>query len=107
MSAERVVIVAYKPFPGKERQLEELMKTHVAILRNEGLASERESTLLIAKDKTIVEVFGWRSKEAIDAAHSNPAVQKMWERFGEVCEFMPLKNLAEASDMFAEFDALE
>ena len=107
MSSERVVIVAYKPFPGKEADLNQLMKTHVAILRNEGLASDRASTLLKAKDNTIVEVFGWKSKEAIEAAHGNPAVQKMWERFAEVCEFIPLKNMAEANDMFAEFDPFE
>lgn len=107
MSKERVVIVAYKPFSGKETQLNDLMKTHVAILRTEGLASDREPTLLKAKDGTIIEIFGWKSKEAIETAHSNPAVQKMWEKFAEVCEFTPLKQLAEAGDMFAEFDSLD
>lgn len=80
MSFERVVIVAYKPFPGKEAELDELIKTHVAILSSEGLASEREPTLLKAKDGTLVEIFGWKSKQAIEDAHSNVAVQKMWER---------------------------
>lgn len=58
MSSERVVIVAYKPFPCKEAELDELIKTHVAILRSEGLASERDPTLLKAKDGTLVEIFG-------------------------------------------------
>ena len=79
----------------------------MAILRAEGLASDREPTLLHAKDKTIIEIFGWKSKEAIEATHNNPAVQKMWERFAEVCEFTPLKQLSEAGDMFAEFDSMD
>lgn len=107
MSSERVVIVAYKPFPGKVAELNELIKTHVAILRAEGFASERGPTLLKAKDNTVVEIFGWKSKHAIEAAHSNPTVQKMWERFAQVCEFVPLKQLDETNNMFAEFDAIE
>jgi hypothetical protein len=107
MSAERVVIVAYRPFQGREAELDELIKTHIAILRSEGLATDRNPTVLKTKDKTVVEIFGWKSKQAIEAAHSNPAVQKMWERFAQVCEFIPLKNLDESNDMFAEFDAVE
>ena len=107
MDQERIVIVAYKAFPGKEAELNELMKTHVAILRNEGLASDRDPILLNAKNNTLVEVFGWKSKEAIEAAHNNPQVLKMWERFAQLCEFIPLNQLSETNDMFAEFDALK
>jgi hypothetical protein len=107
MSAERIVIVAYKPFQGKEAELNALIKTHVAVLRSEGLASDRKPAFLKAKHNTIIEIFGWKSKEAIESAHSNAAVQKMWEQFAQVCEFIPLKHVAEASDMFAEFDALK
>ena len=63
MNTERVVIVAYKALPGKEDQLSALMKTHVAILRAEGLASDREPTLLKAKDNTIIEIFGGDRKK--------------------------------------------
>jgi hypothetical protein len=106
MSEERIVIVGYKPIPGKEADLKELMKTHVSILRKEGLASEREPILMQASDGTIVEVFGWKSKEAIEAAHKNPAVQRMWGEYAEVCEYVPIANVQESSNLFSAFSPL-
>lgn len=103
MSVEKIVIVAYRPFPGKEEQLKELMKTHVEILRKEGLVSARQSIVMQAKDATIVEVFGWNSAEALEAAHSNPVVLKMWEEYSKVCDYVPLKELNEAHNLFSEF----
>jgi hypothetical protein len=106
MSKERIVIVGYRPFPGKETQLRALMKNHVTILRKEGLASDREPILMHSKDGTIIEVFGWRSQEAIESAHSNPVVQKMWGEYAEVCEYIPIDSVKESSDLFSEFTPL-
>ncbi len=106
MEIGRIVIVGYKPFPGKEKDLDLLMKKHVETLRQEGLATLREPVLMRAGDGTVVEVFEWKSADAIAAAHSNPAVQKMWQSFGEICSFTPLSQLKEASDMFAEFNPI-
>ena len=100
---ERLVIVAYRPFPGKEKELLKLMKTHVEILRKEGLASNRNSIIMQSKDNTIIEVFGWKSSEAIESAHTNLAVQKMWESYAKVCESIPISNVAEAGQLFSEF----
>jgi hypothetical protein len=99
----RLVIVAYRPKPGKAEALDALMLTHVPRLRSEGLATDRESVLMRSADGTIIEVFEWRSAEAIASAHSNPAVQQMWAEFAEVCDYLPLSSLAESSDLFAEF----
>jgi len=55
---ERIVIVGYKPFPGKERELIELMKTHWEILNNEELVSQRKSIIMQAREGTLIEVFG-------------------------------------------------
>ncbi len=59
-----------------------------------------------ARDGTIVEVFEWASADAIARAHSNPAVGALWAEFGAVCDYVPLATLAEAGQMFAEFDAI-
>ena len=100
---ERLVIVAYKPFPGKEVQLLELALRHVDVLRNEGLVSERRPIIMQAKDGTIVEVFGWKSKESVEIAHNNPQVQKLWSHYAEVCEYVPIGTIAEGGQLFAEF----
>jgi hypothetical protein len=106
MSTERICIVGYKPLPGKEKELKKLMKTHVEILRNEGLATERESIVMTSKDGTVIEVFGWKSKEAIESAHSNPKVQKMWQAYAKVCAYIPVGELEEINNLFSEFTPL-
>ena len=99
-----IVVVAYRPKPGKEKELLELVRGRVPTLRKEGLVTDRVPTIMRAKDGTIVEVSEWKSREAIDAAHKNPNVLAMWGKFFALCECVPLKSLAEANDMFAGFE---
>jgi hypothetical protein len=93
---ERIVITAYKPLPGKEAELERITKEHWNILKKEGLVTDRQPITCRAGDGTVVEVFGWKSKEAIDQAHGNPNVRKLWEQFANVCEFVPVGNVKES-----------
>jgi quinol monooxygenase YgiN len=101
------VIVAYRPKPGKEKELLELVRARVPTLRKEGLVTERVPTMMRARDGTIIEVSEWKSREAIDAAHKNPNVLAMWEKFFALCDCVPLKTLAEAGEMFAGFEPVE
>jgi len=101
-----VVIVAYRPKPGKEEELLALVRGRVPTLRKEGLVTERAPTIMRSRDGTIVEVSEWKSQEAIDAAHKNPNVLAMWDKFFAICECVPLKTLPEAADMFAGFEPL-
>jgi quinol monooxygenase YgiN len=98
-----IAVVAYRPKPGQEQELLALVRARVPTLRKEGLVTDRVPTIMRAKDGTIVEVSEWKSHEAIDAAHKNPNVLAMWDKFFALCECVPLKTLAEASDMFAGF----
>jgi quinol monooxygenase YgiN len=102
-----VVVVAYRPRPGKEDLLLQLTKEHVPILRGQGLATERPVCAMRAADGTILEVFEWTSQAAIESAHQNPEVQKLWERYGEVCEYVPLASVKECGEMFAGFAPIE
>ena len=101
-----IVIVAYRPKSGKEQELLELVRSRVPTLRNEGLVTNREPTIMRARDGTIIEVSEWKSHEAIDAAHKNPNVLAMWNKFFAICDCVPLKTLAEAQEMFAGFEPL-
>ena len=98
-----VVIVAYRPKPGKEAELLDLVHNRVPTLLKEGLVTDREPIIVRARDGTIIEVSEWKSQQAIDAAHKNANVWAMWEKFFAACEFVPLKDLAEAGEMFAGF----
>lgn len=99
-----IVVVAYRPKPGKEQELLELVRERVPTLRKQGLVTDRVPTIMRSRDGTIVEVSEWKSREAIDAAHKNPNVLAMWEKFGAVCDCVPLNTLPEAADMFAGFE---
>jgi hypothetical protein len=102
-----LVIVAYRPRPGKEALLLELTKEHVPILRGQGLVTDRQPYAMRSADGTIIEVFEWNSKEAIDSAHTNPAVLEMWKRYEVACEYIPLVKVKESSDLFAGFEPID
>jgi len=103
---ERIVIACYKPKEGKEKDLLLLMKTHVPKLQEIGLASTRKPIIMKASDGTILEVFGWKSEEAIKLAHSHPVVLQMWQTFEATCDYEKVLNIKELSDLFPEFDAV-
>jgi hypothetical protein len=103
----RAVIVAYTPKAGKKHLLLAAVKKHLHVLRQEQLVSDRPAHVMRAGDGTIVEVFEWRSADAIQQAHRNPAVNALWEEFAAACEYTPLAKLPEAQQMFAEFDTVE
>lgn len=102
----RYVIVAYKPKPGKEERLHELVRNHLNILQEEKLATSRPANIMKASDGTVIEVFEWASPAAIEKAHNNITIQNLWKEFGEACNYLPLNQLSEANNIFAEFDAM-
>lgn len=103
----RFVIVAYTPKAGKEQQLLAVVGKHLQVLRTEQLVTDKPAYVMRAADGTVVEVFEWRSAEAIHQAHNNPAVQALWADFGAACDYTPLSKLVETNQMFAEFDAVQ
>jgi hypothetical protein len=50
----RIVIVGYRPKPGKAEELRALAAEHVPILRAEGLVTDRPAVLMEARDGTLV-----------------------------------------------------
>lgn len=102
-----MVIACYRPKPGKDADLMTLMKTHLPVLRAEGLVGDDPSLCGRASDGTFVEVFCWKSKEAIDAAHENAAVLAMWEKFAAACDYVSIGDLAESKEIFASFTPVD
>lgn len=102
----RIVIACYRPKPGMNQRLAELTRTHLDLLRREDLVTDRKPIAMEAGDGTVVEVFEWKSRAAIDAAHTNPDVQRLWEAYAEVCEYVPIADVSEARELFSEFTPL-
>jgi hypothetical protein len=101
-----ISVACYKPKPGCEDALVQLVKEHLPPLRAEGLVSDRASIVMRASDGTIVEVFEWVSQEAIARAHSNAAVLELWKRFEAICSYETPSNLAEFKTMFGHFEPI-
>lgn len=103
----RFVIAAFKPKPGKADALCAAVARHLDVLRAENLVTDRPGSVMQAADGTLVEVFEWRSAEAVEQAHHNPAVQALWAAFAEACDYVPLASLAESAHPFSEFTPFE
>lgn len=101
-----MVIACYRPKPGEAAALHALVKTHTPRLQALGLVGETPSLAGVAADGTVVEVFVWKSQEAIDQAHDNPAVQQMWGEFAAVCDFTTIREVAGAGDLFTPLTPL-
>jgi hypothetical protein len=103
----RIVIACYRPKAGQHAALRNLIRDHVSTLRAIGLATDRAPITMEGADGTILEVFEWVSADAIQAAHSHPVVLKMWEQYRAVCDYVPVAQVPEASQMFSNFTPLE
>jgi hypothetical protein len=102
-----MVIAAYRPKPGQEARLLQLVKEHLPILRSQNLVAPRPSYAMRARDGTILEVFEWKSEQAIESAHQNPVIIAMWERFEEVCDYVPLNSLKESAEPFSGYEPID
>ena len=103
----RMVIALFRPKPGKSEDPMACMRDHLPVLRAQALATNHPSVVLRAADGTLLEVFEWVSQAAIDAAHTNPAVLALWERYAASCDYVTLGDLAEAGVMFPGFELVE
>ncbi|MCM3116798.1 antibiotic biosynthesis monooxygenase [Neobacillus sp. MER 74] len=101
-----VFMALYRPNPGKEEELKELLKVHIPTLREEELITSRELLTLQAEDGTIIEIAEWRSTEAIEKAHQSSKVMAVWNKIGELSELTSLSTLAEAQHPFPNFKPL-
>ena len=103
MNQAHTVIAIYRPEPDCEAALFDLIRTHVPRLRELGLAKDTEVTLLRATDGSVLEIFDWTDAAAVETAHTNPEVQKIWTAFSEVCDWGTLGSLEEAGGPFPHF----
>lgn len=95
-------IVAYRSKPGKEGDLDALTREHVPYLQQHGFATSRAPVIAKAADGTVVEVFEWLPG-GIEKAHQDQGIHALWARYAEACDYVPLKELHEATQMFANF----
>ena len=101
-----ISVASYRPRPGCEETLLELVRNHLPPLRAQGLVTERPSIVMRTADGTIIEIFEWVSQEAIAGAHKNPTVLDLWKRFEAVCSYEIPANLPEFQKLFSHFEPI-
>src|SRR5258706_11457810 len=101
-----ISVACYKPRPGCEHALLELVRNHLPPLRVEGLVTDRAPIVMRCADGTVVEVFEWVSQDAIAGAHKNPAVLELWKKFEAVCWYETPANIPEFRNMFSNFEPI-
>jgi hypothetical protein len=93
------VICRYQVKPGKEADMETLLRKHWPALRELGLVTDDKP--LIYKGlpsrkpggqhgaaQTYIEIFSWKSEKSPQVAHETPAVMAVWEPMGALCDDM-------------------
>ena len=73
-----IVFAIYKPHENNEHELKELISKHVPILKTHNLITDRKPILVQSKNGNYIEIFEWKSNDALEEAHKNPEVQKLW-----------------------------
>ncbi len=99
-----MVIAAYRPRPGSEARLLELAKEHYPILRQQNLVTDRRPVRHAQTTARSSRFSNGNLKRPLIRRTPIPKLLKMWERYSEVCEFVPLITVKECSEMFAMFE---
>ena len=97
-----MVIVAYRPKPGADDALLDLVRDHAPFLRRLGLATDRPALIMRGAGGVIVELFEW-VEGGVARAHAHADILALWGRYASVCDYVPLHALPEAREMFATF----
>jgi hypothetical protein len=100
-------VAVYKPYPGKEAELDRLISEHHGILSSQDLLTDRKPTYLKSPGGFRIEIIEWKTEASAEKAHENAIIGEMWERFAKAAEFKALKDIDGAERPFAGFQPLD
>ena len=78
------VMVTYRPSPGNDAKLEQVIRDHWATATKLGLVDIDNPHVLIRNGKTYVEIFTWKDGDIPDNAP--PEILKIWGEMSKVTE---------------------
>ena len=82
-----LTLITYSAKPGSEEQLEGLLRTHVARLRELGLVAARPAWVAAVEGQpgTFLESFWWSASGSKQLAEDNSEIQEIWMRAEDLC----------------------
>ena len=81
------VMVTYRPSPGNDAKLEQVINDHWATATKLGLVDTATPHVLVRNGKTYVEIFTWKDGDIPDNAP--PEITKIW---GEMMKLIEKKD---------------
>ena len=85
-----IVICTYRIKKGKDAVFLRILRRHWPALRRLGLVTREPSQVYRGRDESkkpfFVEIFTWKSPQAVEAAHASPEVMAVWEAMGKNME---------------------
>jgi hypothetical protein len=89
-SKPEIVICTYRVRRGREAEFERLLARHWPTLRSLDLVTDQAPQHYRGAEPdgapVFVEIFGWRSAEALRLAHEHPEVMVIWEQMDKLTE---------------------
>jgi len=98
-----LAIATYKPKTGRENDFLKLLTNHIPTLHSEKLISSKDNYVMHSKNGTIIEIFEWLSREAVDKAYETQCYGSFWQQIGERADVVSLNSLEETGQPFAGF----
>ena len=103
MATTELTLAAYRPYAGRDDELERLLREDVATLRRRGHVTSRPAPLIRTQAGELLVVLEWSSGHAVDDAHKDPEVLAVWQRKDELAEYIPPRELAGSEIPFARW----
>jgi len=105
--ATELAFAAYRPKFDTREELLEVLGEDVATLRRRGHVTERRAPVVRAANGDVLVVIEWSSDHAVDDAHADPEVIAVWERKGELADYIAPDALTGSEVPFARWTVID
>ena len=102
----RISVAAYRPRPGMERELLDMFEAEFASLRAGGHVTDRRVPICRTERGEYLAILEWSSDHAVDDAHRDPDVLRVWARKAEAAEYLAPRDLAGSDVPFVSYTKL-
>ena len=106
-----VVLAVYSVSPKNRKKLLALLPKKRRYFLKAGYVTRRAPLLLQSRKnpELFIDIFEWKSDEAVAKAHKDPKVLAIWGEMGKLCKKIGigLEKLPEAGSAFPHFDPVD
>lgn len=106
-----VVMAVYRVAVSKQTEMLRVIREKREYFSRVGYMTSRIPTLVRSpkNPEFMIDIFEWSSEDAIEKAHADPVVRRLWSRMEElwIDGGLGLEKLPESEEAFAGFEAVD